>query len=76
GMGGEAPPFDPTRLHAGQVVIDAVYAPPVTPLLAAAAKQGAQTMNGLGMLVHQAARSFTRLTGRAAPLDVMRAAVR
>ena len=76
GMCGEAPPFEPTRLHAGQVVIDTVYAPPETPLLAAAAARGAQTLNGFGMLVHQAARSFTRLTGQPAPLDVMRAAVR
>jgi shikimate dehydrogenase len=75
GMCGEAPPFDPARLHAGQVVIDTVYAPPETPLLAAAAAQGARTLNGLGMLVHQAARSFTRLTGQPAPLDAMRAAV-
>ena len=74
GMCGEPPPFDASRLHAGQVVIDTVYAPPETPLLAAAAAQGARTVNGLGMLVHQAARSFTRLTGRPAPLDVMRAA--
>ncbi len=76
GMCGEALPFDAARLHAGQVVIDTVYAPPETPLLAAAEARGAQTLNGLGMLVHQAARSFTRLTGRPAPLDVMRAAVR
>jgi shikimate dehydrogenase len=75
GMCGEAPPFDPARLHAGQVVIDTVYAPPETPLLGAAAAQGARTLNGLGMLVHQAARSFTRLTGQPAPLDAMRAAV-
>jgi shikimate dehydrogenase len=75
GMCGEAPPFDPARLHAGQVVIDTVYAPPETPLLGAAAAQGARTLNGLGMLVHQAARSFTRFTGQPAPLDAMRAAV-
>ena len=74
GMCGEAPPFDPARLSARQVVIDTVYAPAETVLLAAAAAQGARTLNGLGMLVHQAARSFTRLTGRPAPLDVMRAA--
>ena len=74
GMCGEAPPFDPARLSARQVIIDTVYAPPETVLLAAAAARGARTLNGLGMLVHQAARSFTRLTGRPAPLDVMRAA--
>jgi shikimate dehydrogenase len=76
GMGGEPPPFDPAALHAGQVVFDAVYAPPDTPLLAAARGAGARALNGLGMLVHQAARSFTLLTGQPAPLEVMWAAAR
>ncbi|HSO94967.1 MAG TPA: shikimate dehydrogenase [Acidimicrobiia bacterium] len=76
GMGGEAPPFDTGRLHPAQTVIDAVVAPPDTPLLAAAARRGATTVTGLGMLVHQAARAFTLLTGREAPLDTMWAAAR
>jgi shikimate dehydrogenase len=76
GMRGEPPPFDPTPVHAGQVVFDTVYAPPETPLLAAARERGAQTLNGLGMLVHQAARSFTLLTGKPAPLEVMWTAAR
>jgi shikimate dehydrogenase len=76
GMRGEPPPFDPAGLHAGQVVIDTVYAPPETPLLAAARERGARALNGLGLLVHQAARSFTRLTGRPAPLEAMWAAAR
>ena len=76
GMHGEAPPFDAAQLHAGQTVIDAVYAPPETPLLAAAREHGATPLNGLGMLVHQAARSFTLLTGCDAPVDAMWAAAR
>ena len=76
GMRHEPPPFDADRLHAGQVVIDTVYEPEETPLLAAARARGARALNGLGMLVHQAARSFTLLTGEPAPLDVMRAAAR
>lgn len=76
GMHGEAPPFDTARLHPGQTVIDAVVAPPDTPLLAAAGAQGAATVTGLGMLVHQAARSFLLLTGHEAPLDAMWAAAR
>ena len=74
GMCGEPPPFDPTRLSSRHVVLDTVYAPVETPLLAAARERGARPLNGLGMLVHQAAQSFTRLTGRPAPLDVMWAA--
>jgi len=76
GMHGEAPPFDVSVLHAGQVVVDTVYAPRETPLLAAAQQRGARALNGLGMLVHQAARSFTLLTGQAAPLEAMWAAAR
>jgi shikimate dehydrogenase len=74
GMRGEAPPFDVAALDARHVVIDTVYAPPETPLLGAARARGARALNGLGMLVHQAARSFKLLTGRDAPLDVMWAA--
>lgn len=61
-------------LHAGQVVVDLVYEPRRTPLLAAAAAAGARGVGGLGMLVHQAALAFEAMTGRAAPLAVMRAA--
>jgi len=73
--GGDALPVDPEALHAGQAVVDLVYHPADTPLLTAARAQGATAVNGLGMLVHQAARSFTLWTGQPAPLDAMRAAV-
>ena len=76
GMHGEAPPFDTDRLTAHHVVLDTVYAPPETPLLAAAAARGARAINGLGLLVHQAARTFGLLTGREAPVEVMWAAAR
>ncbi len=76
GMRGEPPPFDPSALHAGQVVVDAVYSPPETPLLTAARERGARPLNGLGMLVHQAARSFTLFTRQPAPLEAMWAAAR
>ncbi|HET9691463.1 MAG TPA: NAD(P)-binding domain-containing protein, partial [Acidimicrobiales bacterium] len=67
--------LDPARFGAGQVVVDLVYAPPVTPLLRAAAAAGAATANGLGMLVHQAARQVRLFTGADPPLDAMLAAV-
>jgi shikimate dehydrogenase len=72
--GGDPLPVDPGSLHAGQSVVDLVYHPADTPLLTAARAQGAQAVNGLGMLLHQAARSFTLWTGEEAPLDAMRAA--
>jgi shikimate dehydrogenase len=74
GMVDDALPLDPQRLGAGQLVADLVYHPAVTPLLAAAADRGARAVNGLGMLVHQAARAFQLWTGEAAPIPVMRAA--
>jgi shikimate dehydrogenase len=72
GMSGEGPPFDPDLLRPEQLVYDTVYHPAETPLLAAARARGVPSVNGLGMLVHQAAVSFERFTGVAAPLDAMR----
>jgi shikimate dehydrogenase len=73
--GGDPLPVDPETLHGDQAVVDLVYHPADTPLLTAARAGGAVAVNGLGMLLHQAARSFTAWTGRPAPLDAMRAAV-
>ena len=73
--GGDALPVDAEALHAGQAVVDLVYHPADTPLLTAARARGARSVNGLGMLLHQAARSFTLWTDEPAPLDAMRAAV-
>jgi shikimate dehydrogenase len=73
--GGDPLPVDPEALHADQAVVDLVYHPADTPLLTAARAKGALAVNGLGMLLHQAARSFTLWTGQPAPLDAMRAAV-
>lgn len=67
-------PLDPTLLRAGQVVVDLIYHPAVTPLLAAAEAQGAVTVNGVGMLVHQAAHAFRRWTGDSPPVGAMREA--
>ncbi len=58
-------------LHPGQVVMDLVYVPAQTPLLAAAAERGAATVGGIGMLVHQAALAIEQWTGRRAPVERM-----
>jgi shikimate dehydrogenase len=68
-------PVDPDLLGPGQLVVDLVYHPPVTPWLAAAAGRGARTANGLGMLVHQAALQVERWTGATAPVEAMWASV-
>lgn len=44
-------------------VVDILYAPPVTPLLASARERGMEAYNGLGMLVDQAILAFRFFTG-------------
>ncbi len=59
-----------------QVVVDLVYQPLRTPLLVAAEQRGARTIDGLGMLVHQAALAVEHWTGTVPPVDAMAAAAR
>ncbi len=56
-------------------VIDLVYKPRVTSVMASAQIRGLRTVDGLGMLVHQGALAFTRWTGIEAPVEVMREAL-
>jgi shikimate dehydrogenase len=74
GMGTEELPLDPSLLHSGQVVADIVYHPRCTALLSAAAIVGARTVEGLGMLVHQAVLQQRLWTGASAEPAVMWAA--
>jgi shikimate dehydrogenase len=69
-------PVDPGALHAGQVVVDIVYHPPETPLLAEARARGATAVGGLGMLVHQAAHAYRRWLGEDPPIGAMTTAAR
>ena len=55
GMGSTDLPCAPGLLRVGQVVADIVYHPRDTALLRAARAAGARTVDGLGMLVQQAA---------------------
>jgi shikimate dehydrogenase len=68
-------PFDASVLHEGQVLVDIVYKPLETPLLAIARQRGASVANGVAMLAHQAAVQFELWTGIDAPIDVMLASV-
>ena len=67
-------PVDPALLRRGMWVADAVYHPPVTPLLAAAAGLGCAIMPGRAMSVGQAEDGFRLFTGRQAPAGVIGAA--
>lgn len=68
-------PIDVELISASHTVVDIVYNPLVTPLLAAAAERGATVQGGVPMLVHQAARAFRLWTGRQAPVEAMTASV-
>ena len=74
GMGTLELPLDPGMLRAGQVVADLVYHPLETALLAAARAAGARVVDGLGMLVHQAALQQELWLGARPDTAVMRAA--
>ncbi len=56
-------------------LVDLVYGAAPTALATAARAAGVEVVDGREILVRQGARSFERWTGRAAPLDVLRAAV-
>jgi shikimate dehydrogenase len=71
----ELPPVGPELLGPGQLVVDLVYTPRPTRWLALAGRQGAVTLDGLGMLVHQAARQIELWTGRPTPAEAMWQAV-
>ena len=63
------------NVTAGQVVADFVYTSGLTDLLAQAQAQGATIVDGLSVLVWQAAAAFELWTGVEAPVDAMCRAV-
>jgi shikimate dehydrogenase len=65
----------PDLLHEGQVAADLIYVPRPTAWLVAAAARGAVPVDGLGMLVHQAAAQLALWTGLEPPVDAMWQAV-
>jgi shikimate dehydrogenase len=74
GMGSTELPCDASLLHAAQVVADIVYHPRCTAFLVAAERAGARTVEGLGMLVHQAIVQQRLWTGADVDAAVMWAA--
>jgi shikimate dehydrogenase len=68
--------IDLAPLSPDTLVTDIVYVPLVTPLLAAAEARGLRTVDGLGMLLHQAVGGFERWFGvRPTVTDELRALV-
>lgn len=64
GLHGEAPlAIDWCAARRDAIVTDLVYVPLMTPFLSAAAESGLRTVDGLGMLLHQAVPGFERWFG-------------
>ena len=70
GMDGVSQPI-PTSIVLPEklLVADVIYQPFETPFLKWAKGKGNQTINGLGMLLYQAAEAFELWTGKAMPTD-------
>jgi shikimate dehydrogenase len=76
GMNPSDPPPIPGRLIAPHhMVFDCVYGSSKTGLLRAAEQAGARSANGISMLLHQGALSFSIWFDREAPIDAMRKAL-
>ena len=64
-------PVDPSLLHPGLWVADIVYRPLNTELLQSAREAGCRTLSGGHMAVHQAADTFSLVTGISPDIDRM-----
>jgi shikimate dehydrogenase len=69
-------PLSETDLAENEIVVDFVYRDGGTPLLQAAARAGARTVDGLSVLAAGGAYSLERWTGRPAPRIAMERALR
>lgn len=67
--GSAAPDIDFTVMKARALVTDIVYVPLKTPILLQAEAQGLSTVDGLGMLLHQAAPGFEKWFGHRPVVD-------
>lgn len=72
----EGCPVTEDALREGMVVMDIIYNPFKTKLLAMAEARGCLIINGLPMFIHQGAEQFRLWTGVNAPADVMNDAVK
>jgi shikimate dehydrogenase len=65
-------PIDASLIKPSHVVLDAVYKPLITGLLSSAQKAGALVVDGLSMLVHQAALQQQHWIGQIGDTELMR----
>lgn len=73
---GAADPFARRTWRSAQTLLDVVYDPWPTELAAAVAAAGGTVRSGALLLLHQAAAQVQLMTGRIAPVEDMRAALR
>jgi shikimate dehydrogenase len=75
---GDDLPWDVSAFDMRQAaaVYDMIYRPARTPLLRRAEESGCRVANGLGMLLYQGAKALELWSGRSAPIEVMREALR
>ena len=70
GMDGSSQPIPTSIVLPKQLLVaDVIYQPFETPFLKWARNQGNQSINGLGMLLYQAAEAFKLWTGKEMPTD-------
>jgi shikimate dehydrogenase len=76
GLATDETPLPRQALPSSGAVVDLIYDPPRTRLLRIAGEAGLRTLNGLPMLVHQAAASWEIWMRQPAPIEVMWTAAR
>jgi shikimate dehydrogenase len=69
-------PIDKTLFHPGLYIYDLVYNRPYTRLVKEANQAKVHAVTGLGMLLYQGAIAFELWTGKKAPVNVMKRALR
>ncbi|TAL39125.1 MAG: shikimate dehydrogenase [Spirochaetes bacterium] len=77
GMGSDThdTPIDASLLASAHLVMDIVYAPPMTRLLREARDAGCTIVQGTDMLLYQGVLQFELWTGMSAPVEIMRATI-
>jgi len=75
GMGDGRAPVELAAVGVREAVLDIVYHPSETPLLAAARGLGLHCANGIGMLLYQGVAALRFYTDREPPVEVMREAL-
>lgn len=75
---GDEMPFQKSKFSLRQTsaVYDMIYRPAETSLLHEARAAGCRVANGLGMLLYQGAKALEIWSGRSAPVEIMRQALR